>query len=258
MHSVTRVPSSARASFPQRHRPASAQCSILFAIIGSYQGEIASPARTPYFTRTPTGKLKTRSACPSPARTPWPGPRHRAAPPLRAPLRPAAPPAAAAGLPRRHPELPLDQIPARHLLRHRMLHLQPRVHFQELEVPPAPSHQRTPPFPHSCIRPPGPPPAPPPPSPRASPLPAPVTAPPRSPSGAAAESNTPARPNESIGPDYRQKSGSQCGAEALTYFSPDRVTRTPLRLARRPASAPPTPSPGPPAACPCRRRPPPL
>ena len=71
MHPATRVPSSARASFPSAISRV-APCAITFAIIGSYQGEIASPARTPASTRTPSGNARCVSV-PIAGRNPFAG-----------------------------------------------------------------------------------------------------------------------------------------------------------------------------------------
>ena len=57
MHPATRVASSACPSFRSAISRV-APCAITLAIIGSYQGEIASPARTPESTRTPSGNAR--------------------------------------------------------------------------------------------------------------------------------------------------------------------------------------------------------
>ena len=57
VHPATRVASSACASFPSATARVG-PCAITLAIIGSYQGEIASPARTPESTRTPSGNAR--------------------------------------------------------------------------------------------------------------------------------------------------------------------------------------------------------
>ena len=162
-------------------------------------------------------------------------------------------------LARRLPHHPLHQIDARDFFGDAVLHLQPRVHFQEIELRRYRCRRRTPPCRPTDTAPPRPAAPPPRTVARATPAQVPAPASPRSPSDCAAAPSNRVRPARPRRPRRRRRSALRCAAPArrtspdtaplvpkLAWLSRSTASNASHQFCRRRGTA----------ACRCRRRPP--